>query len=98
MPGSSWQIRLKILTRGGQRALDAYRLQQAKKRQAKRYDARFLKLHGRSPETPDEMKAKRKYMRGHPMSCDCFDCVFEPEEEAALRAPPIRQCRAATSL
>ena len=98
MPGTNSRIRLNVLMKYGQAGLDAYRLRQAKKRQRMRYVKRFREKNGHPPTSRDELRAMRKYMRGHPMSCCCFDCTYEPEEEAALRAPPIRQCRAAASL
>ena len=98
MPGMNARIRANVLAKLGQAGLDAYRLRLAKKKQAKRYFKKHIALHGHPPTSRDELRAMRKYMRGHPMNCLCADCLWEPEEEAALRAPPIRQCRAAASL
>lgn len=98
MPGTNSRIRQNVLMKYGQAGLDAYRLRQAKKRQRMRYVKKFRAEHGHPPTTRDELRAMRKYMRGHPMSCECYSCLFDPEEEAALRAPPIRECRTAASL
>lgn len=98
MPGMSSTIRANVLAKLGQAGLDAYRLRLAKKKQAKRYVRRFVRLHGHPPTSREEIGEMKRYMRGHPMSCPCFDCTYEPEEEAALRASPIRECRVAASL
>ena len=98
MPGTNAQIRANIRAKSGEAGLIAYRLKLANKRKRNRYSKRFALANGHPPTSRDELRALRKYMRGHPMSCLCFDCTFEPEEEAALRAPPIRECRTAASL
>lgn len=77
MPGMNSTIRANVLAKLGQAGLDAYRLRLAKKKQAKRYAKKHVALYGHPPTSRDELRAMRKYMRGHPMSCLCVDCLFE---------------------
>jgi hypothetical protein len=80
MGSKNAEYRERTLRKHGQKALDELRARWAAKRRRVRYQRKFAAVYGRPPTSDADHRIVRKMLRGHPITCVCFDCTWGPEE------------------